>query len=123
MKRISWMGFSYLAAAALATGLGTGVLGATTGSVPADGTSVGSSAPAAPADGSFKVAAEFCDWYAIFECAKRRSGIGGPGYVIHTNDYPNFRKGWYCKVLGPYDSSGEASAVANQYGGYAKRGC
>lgn len=66
--------------------------------------------------------AQACGWYAIFQCGKN-ANLGGPGYVIVTNDFPNFRPGWYCKVLGPYGTQGEAAYVARQGGGYAKSAC
>jgi hypothetical protein len=71
--------------------------------------------------GSFEIA-QACGWYAVFECDHSRS-LGGPGYVIWTSNYPNFRPGWYCKVMGPFDSQGEASGAARRNGGYAKSAC
>lgn len=80
-----------------------------------------SDAPQSRGDGRFEVA-QACGWYAVFQCAKNPN-LGGPGYVIVTNNFPNFRPGWYCKVLGPFGSQGEAAQMARRYGGYAKSGC
>ena len=75
---------------------------------------------------------EGCGWYAILGCSKSRSGAqraAGNGFaVIRTNDYPNFRNGWWCAVAGP-TSKNSAWSIANdaKRGGvpdaYAKRGC
>ena len=71
--------------------------------------------------GSYQVA-QACGWYAIFSCARNR-GVTGPGRTIHTDNYPNFRPGYYCKVMGPFRTRGEAAARADDYGGYAKSAC
>jgi hypothetical protein len=83
---------------------------------------VSSDGPAnvAKPEGSYQVA-QACGWYAIFACARNR-GVTGPGRTIYTSDYPNFRPGYYCKVMGPF-SRGEAVSRANAYGGYAKSAC
>ena len=75
------------------------------------------------ADKPVQLAANYCSWYAIFQCARQSYGLRGPGYVIHTNDYPNFRPGFWCKVTGPYDQSWRAQQDASRWGGYIKRGC
>jgi hypothetical protein len=80
-----------------------------------------SSARSSKPAGSFEMA-QACGWYAIFQCAKS-SRVGGPGRLIWTSDYPNFRPGWWCRVMGPYGSRGEAVDAADEYGGYAKRAC
>lgn len=71
--------------------------------------------------GSYDLA-QACGWYAIFQCAKSRR-VGGPGRVIRTSDYPNFRAGWYCRVMGPFGSRGQAVDRADEFGGYAKSAC
>jgi hypothetical protein len=65
--------------------------------------------------------AQACGWYAIFSCG-HNPNAQGPGHVVWTSDYPNFRPGFYCNVIGPssYDS---AVDNANRYGGYAKSAC
>lgn len=77
--------------------------------------------PAAKPVGSYEVA-QACGWYAIFECAKNPR-VGGPGRLIDTSDYPNFRPGWYCRVMGPFGSRGQALRRANSFGGYVKSAC
>ena len=57
--------------------------------------------------GSYQVA-QACGWYAIFSCARNR-GVTGPGRVIDTSDYPNFQPGYYCRVMGPFHTRGEAT--------------
>ena len=49
-----------------------------------------------------------CGWYVILRCQKeyrvvQRAATRFGGYVIDTNnpDYPNFRGGWQCAVIGP----------------------
>jgi hypothetical protein len=74
-----------------------------------------------PAEGSYQVA-QACGWYAIFQCA-RNSGVGGPGRTIWTSDFPNFRPGWFCRVMGPFGTQGEAARTARTFGGYAKSAC
>lgn len=75
-----------------------------------------------PREGRRLELAQACGWYAIFQCGKNPN-LGGPGYVIVTNDFPNFRPGWYCKVLGPFGTQWEAANTARQGGGYAKSAC
>src|SRR3990172_6416058 len=74
---------------------------------------------AAPFDGSYQVT-QACGWYAIYTCDKSPS-VDGPGYTVRTDDYPNFRKGWYCNVGGPFDSKADAQTQARRFGGYFKR--
>lgn len=84
--------------------------------------STGDGAPkAAPADGRFQVASA-CGWYAIYTCDKSPS-VDGPGYTVRTDDYPNFRKGWYCNVGGPFNSKADAQTQARRFGGYVKKAC
>jgi len=78
-------------------------------------------ARAAKPAGSYDVAQE-CGWYAIFQCAKSRR-VGGPGRVIWTSDFPNFRPGWFCRVMGPFSSRVQAVDRAEEFGGYAKSAC
>lgn len=77
--------------------------------------------PAVKPAGSYEVA-QACGWYAIFQCAKN-PGVGGPGRLIYTSDYPNFRPGWYCRVMGPFGDRGRAVRRARRFGGYAKSAC
>jgi len=65
--------------------------------------------------------AQVCGWYAIFGCG-HNPDAPGPGRVIWTDDYPNFRPGFYCNVIGP-SSYDRAVDNANRYGGYAKSAC
>lgn len=55
--------------------------------------------------------AQACGWYAIVGCARSWNGassIAPPGtYVIDTNQYPNFRNGWFCAADGPYATRGD----------------
>jgi hypothetical protein len=109
------------AVAALIAGGASGSLAAT-GGAPA-------ASPAPLPEGSYQVAANFCGWYAIFECSRSRGGIPGPGRVINTNNYPNFAPGYFCRVVGPFDTriealnSSERGKVYNGGRGYVKRGC
>ncbi|MFZ1815479.1 MAG: hypothetical protein WBO55_16955 [Rhizobiaceae bacterium] len=61
--------------------------------------------PASANDGSFQVA-QACGWYAIVGCARSwdQANADAPAgtYVIDTNQYPNFRNGWFCAADGPY---------------------
>lgn len=72
-------------------------------------------------DGKCRQQVGSCGWYAVFECSKS-GNPGGPGHTIFTSEYPNFRPGWYCKVMGP-SSKAVANSNANKYGGYAKSAC
>jgi hypothetical protein len=63
-----------------------------------------------------------CGWYAVFQCA-RNSNLSGPGHTIRTDDFPNFRAGYFCRVQGPFNNAGEARQRAHAGGGYAKSGC
>jgi hypothetical protein len=77
-------------------------------------------APTVAIAGDMQVA-QMCGWYAIFGCG-HNPNAPGPGRVIWTNDYPNFRPGFYCNVIGP-SSYDRAVDNANRYGGYAKSAC
>ena len=87
---------------------------------------IGASAAAQPTlEGAGRLeVAQACGWYAVFQC-DHKSSVGGPGYVVWTSNYPNFRPGWYCRVMGPFGSQGEAAATARVYGnqGYPKSAC
>jgi hypothetical protein len=65
--------------------------------------------------------AQACGWYAIFGCG-HNPDAPGPGRVIYTDDYPNFRPGFYCNVIGP-SSYDRAVRNAERFGGYAKSAC
>ncbi|MEM7427986.1 MAG: hypothetical protein AAF441_17980 [Pseudomonadota bacterium] len=63
----------------------------------------------AQAAGEFKVA-QACGWYVVLGCFKswnsaqrRADNIGA--IVVDTNEYPNFRNGWFCAADGPYSRS------------------
>jgi hypothetical protein len=99
----------------------------------AAGAAIGPRQPAPPASPKVQVA-QAC-WYAIMLCstsrseATRWSNNNGIGYVINTSsdEFPNFRAGYYCVVEGPM-GQGRAQATANSYRGisptaYAKSGC
>lgn len=55
-----------------------------------------------------RAAAEPGAWFAIGGCyqssaaANRQAARLGVN-VVDTNDYPNFRNGWYCAAIGPFD--------------------
>lgn len=70
--------------------------------------------------------AQACGYYIILGCFKnankafeRLNYIGGPGAgggagsnVLDTNQYPNFRNGWYCVGDGPFGSKQQAQSIA-----------
>ena len=86
---------------------------------------------AAAPDGSYKVA-QSCGWYVVLGCFKRyraaenrANNIGA--YVVDTNNYPNFRNGWFCAVDGPH-SKRRARQLRRAWRGtvsdaYAKSAC
>lgn len=74
---------------------------------------------------------EGCGWYVIMSCGKSYSAakrIAGNGVlVVNTNDYPNFRNGWYCVADGPFNKR-MAQNQRNFWQGkfkdaYIKKGC
>ncbi|QDZ01273.1 hypothetical protein FQ775_13270 [Nitratireductor mangrovi] len=81
---------------------------------------------AAQAPGLPVISVQGCGWYVILGCSTRhadavalRDELGGPYAgggaglnVVHTDDYPNFRDGYFCVADGPYGSSGEAGSIA-----------
>jgi hypothetical protein len=91
-------------------------------------------APKAPQMGGMQFA-QTCGWCAIYACTqghREASGIAARyrGYVSNTSsdEFPNFRAGWYCVVEGP-TSQGQATDWASDgrrsgYGtAYAKNSC
>ena len=81
-----------------------------------------------------------CGHYIVLTCHGNRAAavssmnnLGGPGVggpagakVVWTNDYPNFRNGYYCVVDGPYTSYDEAGTIAWKEAvpsAYIKKGC
>ena len=81
-----------------------------------------------------------CGWYVILGCSRTHNGawrtlnrLGGPGVggwagaqVVDTNNYPNFRNGWYCVADGPYPARWEAESIAWREAvrdAYVKAGC
>ncbi len=85
----------------------------------------------AQATETFKVA-QACGWYVVLGCfqgygaaERRANNIGAT--VVDTNDYPNFRNGWYCAVDGPH-SKRRAKQLRRSWRGtvhdaYAKAAC
>ena len=89
----------------------------------------------------FQLASDgICGWYVILGCSRTQNGawrtlnrLGGPGVggwagaqVVRTNDYPNFRNGWYCVADGPYPARWEAESIAWREAvpdAYVKAGC
>lgn len=75
----------------------------------------------------------YCGWWAIYSCHPSRSAAirdmnnAGYGGVVHTNDVPNFRNGFYCVADGPFNKS-TARRKKNQArrdfdSAYIKQGC
>ena len=72
-----------------------------------------------------------CGLYVIMGCAKSYGGaqrMAGNGFlVVYTNDYPNFRDGWYCAAEGPFSrnqANSFLSAVQRDVpDAYIKNGC
>ncbi len=85
----------------------------------------------AQANGEFKVA-QACGWYVILGCYKSWNGarsradrIGAK--IVDTNNYPNFRNGWFCAADGPH-SRRRAKQLRRAWRGtvsdaYAKSAC
>jgi hypothetical protein len=67
-------------------------------------------------------AANACGYYAVFQCAKS-ANLSGPGYTIATNNFDTFRPGYYCRVLGPFNSQSKAKAAGRAAKSYVKFGC
>jgi hypothetical protein len=87
-----------------------------------------------------QVAFAGCGWYVVLGCGKSFNGatrtmnnLGGPYAgggaglsVANTNEYPNFRNGFYCVVDGPYQTQAQASSIAWVEAvpdAYVKNGC
>ena len=87
-----------------------------------------------------EASAQVCGYYVILGCFRdanqafeRLNYIGGPGagggagsQVLDTNQYPNFRNGWFCVGDGPYGSKQEAQSIAWSEmipDAYVKNGC
>lgn len=79
----------------------------------------------------FKVA-QACGWYVVLGCydsyeqASRQANRIGAG-VVDTNNYPNFRNGYFCAADGPYSKS-RARQLRRSWRGtvsdaYAKSAC
>ncbi|WP_114388989.1 hypothetical protein [Notoacmeibacter marinus] len=81
-----------------------------------------------------------CGWFIVLRCGRSQRAarsfldrLGGPGVgggagtrVIDTNQYPNFRNGFYCVMDGPYSSRGAAESIAWREAvpdAYVKSGC
>lgn len=75
----------------------------------------------------------YCGWWAIYSCHKSRNrairdmnnvGYGG---VVHTNDVPNFRNGFWCVADGPTTRSNaqrkKNRARRDFSSAYIKKGC
>lgn len=86
------------------------------------------------------VSVQSCGWYVILGCHNRHADaaalvdeLGGPLagggaglHVLHTDDYPNFRDGYFCVGDGPYGSHGDAASIAWNEAvpdAYVKNGC
>ncbi|MEM6666829.1 MAG: hypothetical protein AAF638_10540 [Pseudomonadota bacterium] len=89
--------------------------------------------------------AQVCGHYIVLGCMSRNAdavnrmnqlggpGIGGAGVagsfgtqIIHTNDFPNFRNGFFCVVDGPYYTAADAQSIAWNEAvrdAYVKKGC
>ncbi|MGI9382493.1 MAG: hypothetical protein ACR2PO_05015 [Methyloligellaceae bacterium] len=79
-----------------------------------------------------KAAAEPGAWFAVGGCyksgaaANRQAARLGVN-VVDTNDYPNFRNGWYCAAIGPFDRRNaelnrQQFVAQGVYDAYVKRG-
>ncbi|PHP67764.1 hypothetical protein CSC94_08745 [Zhengella mangrovi] len=77
--------------------------------------------------GTYIIAGCYKDWNSA---ERQRRRIGAP-LVVDTNDYPNFRNGWFCAADGPYDSGWEEELNYYKYrtdgravrDAYAKEAC
>ncbi|HEY8278083.1 MAG TPA: hypothetical protein VIH99_00575 [Bdellovibrionota bacterium] len=75
-----------------------------------------------------------CPWLTILTCdstpseaARESARLGGGFSIIHTNDYSNFRPGWYCVAL-PASSQSDANMKTRLWKrraphAYPKKGC
>lgn len=81
-----------------------------------------------------------CGWYIVLGCGKSEAALydkmdefggpyagGGAGMdVVNTDNFPNFRNGFYCLVDGPYSSQDAAQSIAWKEAvpdAYVKKGC
>lgn len=102
--------------------------------------SIGPGAAHAEAMTPILVSGGVCGWYVVLGCGKRAGDqenklydLGGPNAgggaglsVISTNNYPNFRPGYYCVVDGPYETPDQAESIAWAEAvpdAYVKNGC
>lgn len=91
------------------------------------------------------VLAQACGHYIVLGCFTRHAdavtqmnrlggpGIGGAGIagsigtqVVHTDDFPNFRNGYFCVMDGPYRTRADAQSIAWSEAvpdAYVKNGC
>jgi hypothetical protein len=111
------------------------ITGAVVALLLAAGTSWADDVSAQTGRSEFQVA-QACGYYVIMGCFRnenaawnRVNDLGGAGVatVVWTNDYPNFRNGWYCAVDGPY-SKRLANSVRTDMrrfvsDAYVKNGC
>jgi hypothetical protein len=84
--------------------------------------------------------AQICGHYIILGCYRQAiqahnqlsrlgghmAGGGAGSQVIDTNEYPNFRNGWFCVADGPYASKQQALGIAWKEvvpDAYVKNGC
>jgi len=75
----------------------------------------------------------YCGWWAIYTCHRSRNRAirdmnnNGYGGVVHTNDVPNFRNGYYCVADGPTNKSNarrKKNRASRDYdSAYIKKGC
>ena len=67
------------------------------------------------ADKPVQLAANYCSWYAIFQCARQSYGLRGPGYVIQSGGaYDLDATGWRsspCAVKGPPPPAGALGTI------------
>lgn len=83
-----------------------------------------------------------CGYYAVLGCADSEAVIVEKQdilrnltrdgttrtKVIHTDNFSNFRDGWFCLVDGPFETYGQADTMSLDWGetvgpSYAKKGC
>ena len=96
--------------------------------------------PEGPRAAPLATLAQACGWYVILGCSRTQRDavrtldrLGGPGVggwagarVVNTNQYPNFRNGWFCVADGPYATRADAESIAWKEAvpdAYVKNGC
>lgn len=94
---------------------------------------------------STPASAQACGYYIVLGCfgdrdsaVRQMTDLGGPGIggagvggsigtqVVYTNDFPNFRNGFYCVADGPYTDQADAESIAWTEAvpdAYVKSGC